>query len=74
MEAYSLWSVPGQAERPVRGAGQAVTPLDILSGYVKGNSNGGWVKQGDFEVNPATGETPLHRPEVQDHHADPGRT
>jgi hypothetical protein len=33
-----------------------VSPLDILSGYVKSNSNGGWIKQGDFEVNPVTGE------------------
>jgi len=34
-----------------------MSPMDLLAGYVKANSNGGnWVKQGDFEVNPLTGE------------------
>lgn len=56
LEAYSLWgSLVSQAA--LYGAqNQPVGPLDILSGYVKANSSGGWIKSGDFETNPVTGE------------------
>jgi hypothetical protein len=56
LEAYSLWQSLVKQSGLYGAQGQAVSPLDILSGYVKGNSNGGWIKQGDFEINPATGE------------------
>lgn len=56
MEAYSLWSSLVKQSSLYGAQDKPITPMDILSGYVKGNSNGGWVKQGDFEVNPATGE------------------
>jgi hypothetical protein len=56
METYSLWSTLVKQSALYGAQDKPVTPLDILSGYVKNNSNGGWVKQGDFEVNPATGE------------------
>lgn len=56
MEVYSLWQSLVKQSSLYGAQGQPVGPLDILSGYVKGNSNGGWVKQGDFEVNPLTGE------------------
>lgn len=56
LEAYSLWQNLVQQASLYGAQGQRVGPLDILSGYVKSNSSGGWVKQGDFEVNPLTGE------------------
>lgn len=56
LEAYSLWQSLVKQSSLYGAQNQAVSPLDILSGYVKGNSKGGWVKDGDFEVNPTTGE------------------
>lgn len=56
LESYSLWQNLVNQAALYGAQGQQVGPLDILSGYVKGNSNGGWIKQGDFEVNPVTGE------------------
>lgn len=56
LEAYSLWQSLVKQSSLYGAQSQTVSPLDILSGYVKGNSKGGWIKQGDFEVNPATGE------------------
>jgi hypothetical protein len=56
METYSLWSSLVKQASLYGAQGKPITPMDILSGYVKGNSNGGWIKQGDFEVNPVTGE------------------
>lgn len=56
LEAYSLWqSLVNQAAQ-YGSQGQQVSPLDLLAGYVKGNSSDGWIKNGDFETNPATGE------------------
>lgn len=58
LEAYSLW-VGLVKQAALYGAqNQQVGPLDILSGYVKGNSSGGWIKDstGRFETNPLTGE------------------
>lgn len=56
LEAYSLWSSLVKQASLYGAQDQQVGPLDILSGYVKGNAAGGWVKQGNFEVNPVTGE------------------
>lgn len=56
MEAYSLWASLVKQSALYGAQDKPITPMDILSGYVKSNSNGGWVKQGDFEVNPVTGE------------------
>jgi hypothetical protein len=56
LEAYSLWQSLVKQSALYGAQDQQVGPLDILSGYVKGNSNGGWIKQGNFEVNPLTGE------------------
>lgn len=56
LEAFSLWQSLVKQSALYGAQNQHVGPLDILSGYVKGNSAGGWVKQGDFEVNPVTGE------------------
>jgi hypothetical protein len=56
LEAYSLWSNLTKQAALYGAQDQQVGPLDILSGYVKGNSSGGWVKNGNFEINPATGE------------------
>jgi hypothetical protein len=56
MEAFSLWSSLVKQSSLYGAQDKPVTPMDILSGYVKGNSNGGWIKQGDFEINPVTGE------------------
>lgn len=56
LEAYSLWENLVKQSALYGAQGKEVGPLDILTGYVKGNSKGGWVKSGDFEINPATGE------------------
>lgn len=56
LEAYSLWSNLVQQAALYGAQGQQVGPMDILSGYVKSNSSGGFIKQGDFEINPVTGE------------------
>lgn len=56
LEAYSLWQQLVKQASGYGAKGRKVSPLDILSGYVKDNSKGGWVKNGDFEVNPLTGE------------------
>ncbi|MGN6127879.1 MAG: hypothetical protein ACTHON_15060 [Humibacter sp.] len=56
LEAYSLWQSLVKQSSLYGAQGKAVSPMDILSGYVKANSSGGWIKQGDFEINPVTGE------------------
>jgi hypothetical protein len=56
MEAADLWHKLVLQAANYGANDQKVSPLDILAGYVKGNSNGGWIKQGDFEINPVTGE------------------
>jgi len=56
LEAFNLWQNLVKQASLYGAQNQRVGPLDILSGYVKSNSNGGWIKQGNFEVNPATGE------------------
>lgn len=56
LEAYSLWSSLVKQASLYGAQKQQVGPLDILSGYVKANSSGGWIKSGDFETNPVTGE------------------
>lgn len=56
LEAYSLWSSLVTQAALYGAKNKQVSPLDILGSYVKGNSNGGWVKSGDFETNPVTGE------------------
>lgn len=56
LEAYSLWSSLVSQAALYGAQGKQVSPLDILSGYVKGNSSSGWIKSGDFETNPATGQ------------------
>lgn len=58
LEAYSLWSGLVKQAALYGAQNQQVGPLDILSGYVKGNSSGGWIKDstGRFETNPLTGE------------------
>lgn len=56
LEAYSLWQNLVKQASGYGAQGRQVSPLDILSSYVKDNSKGGWVKDGDFEVNPVTGE------------------
>lgn len=56
LESFSLWQTLVKQSALYGANGQMVSPLDILSGYVKGNSSGRWVKQGNFETNPLTGE------------------
>lgn len=56
MEASALWKSLVDQAANYGANGAKVSPLDILSGYVKGNSAGGWIKSGDFETNPVTGE------------------
>lgn len=56
LEAYSLWTTLVKQASLYGARNKQVSPLDILSGYVKSNSNGGWIKSGDFETNPVTGE------------------
>lgn len=58
LEAFGLWQGLVKQASLYGAQGQQVSPLDILSGYVKGNSSGGWIKQaGNMEFNPATGQT-----------------
>lgn len=56
LEAYQLWQQLVKQSSFYGAQDKQVSPLDILSGYVKSNSSGGWIKQGDFEINPVTGE------------------
>lgn len=56
LEGAQLWKQLVDQAALYGAQGAKVSPLDILSGYVKGNSSGGWVRDGDFETNPVTGE------------------
>lgn len=56
LEAFSLWQSLVKQASLYGAQDQQVGPLDILSGYVKGNTSGGWIKSGNFETNPLTGE------------------
>lgn len=57
LEAGSLWQKLVTQASNYGAQNQQISPLDILSGYVKANSNGSqWIKQGNFEVNAVTGE------------------
>lgn len=58
LEGASLWKNLVDQAANYGAQGQKISPLDILSGYVKGNSSGGWIKDstGQFETNPMTGE------------------
>jgi hypothetical protein len=56
LEAYSLWQSLVKQASYYGAEGKGVGPLDILSSYVKNNSKGGFIRDGDFEVNPVTGE------------------
>lgn len=58
LEAAQLWKTLVDQAASYGAKSQKISPLDILNGYVKGNSSGGWVKSSDgqFETNPVTGE------------------
>lgn len=57
LEAGALWAKLAKQASFYGAQSNPVSPMDLLAGYVKSNSNGNnWVKQGDFEVNPLTGE------------------
>jgi len=58
LEGAQLWKNLVDQAANYGAQGQRISPMDILSGYVKGNSSGGWIKDstGQFETNPATGE------------------
>lgn len=58
LEGAQLWKNLVDQAASYGAANQHVSPLDILNGYVKNNSSGGWVKSSDgqFEINPATGQ------------------
>jgi len=57
MEAASLWHNLVLQAANYGAQDRKISPLDILTGYVKSNGGGSdWVKQGDFEVNSITGE------------------
>lgn len=58
LEAFNLWQNLVKQSSLYGAQGQEVGPMDILAGYVKGNSSGGWIKDssGQFETNPVTGE------------------
>lgn len=56
LEGYQLWQNLVNQAALYGAKNQQVGPMDILSGYVKANSSGGWIKQGNFEINPVTGE------------------
>ena len=57
IEAGALWKNLVDQAANYGNAGQAVSPTDLLAGYVKANSGGTpWVKQGNFEINSITGE------------------
>lgn len=58
LEAFNLWQNLVKQASLYGAQKQQVGPLDILAGYVKGNSSGGWIKSADgqFETNPITGE------------------
>lgn len=57
VEASGLWGKLVQQAGNYGAQNIPMSPMDLLAGYVKQNSSGGqWVKQGNFEVNPLTGE------------------
>lgn len=56
LEAFQLWSGLVKQAALYGAQDQQVGPMDILTGYVKSNSSAGWIKSGDFETNPLTGE------------------
>lgn len=57
MEASSLWHNLVLQAANYGAQDRQISPLDILTGYVKSNGGGSdWVKQGDFEINSITGE------------------
>jgi hypothetical protein len=59
IEASKLWHNLVLQSAAYGTQDKAVTPMDILSGYVKANdpnSPGAWVTQGNFQVNQVTGE------------------
>lgn len=58
LEASALWKNLVDQAASYGAQDKQISPLDILSGYVKGNSFGGWIKDstGQFETNPITGE------------------
>lgn len=58
LEGAQLWKQLVDQAASYGSQGQKISPLDILSGYVKSNSSNGWIKSSDgqFETNPVTGE------------------
>lgn len=57
IEAGGLWKNLVDQAANYGSQGKAVSPTDLLAGYVKANSGGTpWVKQGNFEINSITGE------------------
>lgn len=58
LEGSALWKQLVDQAANYGAAGAKVSPMDLLSGYVKSNSNGGWIKSSDgqFETNPVTGQ------------------
>lgn len=57
VEAGALWKNLADQASNYGAQDQAISPMDLLAGYVKANTNGSqWVRQGDFEVNQLTGE------------------
>lgn len=58
LEGAALWQKLVDQAALYGAQGKKISPLDILSGYVKGNSSGDWIKSpdGQFETNPVTGE------------------
>lgn len=59
VESSKLWHTLVLQSAAYGTQDKAVSPMDILSGYVKANdpnAPGAWVKQGNFQVNQVTGE------------------
>lgn len=58
LEGAQLWTNLVAQAAKYGALGAHMSPLDILNGYVKDNSSGGWIKSSDgqFETNPATGQ------------------
>lgn len=58
LEASALWKNLVDQAANYGAQGAKISPLDLLSTYVKGNSTNGWIKSSDgqFETNPVTGE------------------
>lgn len=66
MEASSLWTKLVDQAALYGAQNKRVGPMDLLTGYVKANASGGqWVKQGDFLVNPLTGERKYAGPQFK---------